>query len=225
MTNLALPSDPIEKPKVVLDQKDYVNRLVDVVALTLEKLWPSPTKTTTAPIKVFLQHILKQSRTTHSTLQLALYYLFRSKNRVTQAMQQLDLQDRAYAVCGRRMFLASLICAQKYLHDKTYKNKAWTQIAGLPVQQINQSERVFLWLLDYQLYVRKEAFDHWLNVVQHQLGMRGVVLDQPQPAPPSPEPTKQFFMAKKHLLPTPPTDPLDLPVPNKKRRTLHSDTF
>ncbi|CAJ0829500.1 3967_t:CDS:2 [Entrophospora sp. SA101] len=35
------------------------------------------------------------------------------------------------ATCGRRMFLASLIIASKYLQDKNYSNTAWSKICGL----------------------------------------------------------------------------------------------
>ncbi|KAI8074116.1 hypothetical protein BC940DRAFT_290045 [Gongronella butleri] len=235
-TTHAAPAAAAAAPQLVIHQKDYVNQLVDIVALTLEKLWPSPLKAssdpttttttgTTAPLKTFLQHLLKHSRTTHSTLQLALYYLFRCKSRLPLAMQELDVHDRAYVVCGRRMFLASLICAQKFLQDKTYKNKAWTQISGLPVQQITQSERVFLWLLDYRLYVSKEAYDHWLVAVQHQLGMAGVLVRNDPPHFEQPIATQQPVPNKptKHaLLPTPPNEPLDdhHHLPPKKRRIM-----
>ncbi|CAO3615971.1 unnamed protein product [Cunninghamella echinulata] len=161
------------------EQKNYVKSLVDMVAHTINTIWPQPisknttntsTTTSTASLMTFLQHILKHSRTTHSTLQLALFYLFRIRPRMTNCLDQLSSKDRPYVLCGRRMFLASLLSAHKYLQDKTYKNKAWTSISGLPVDQINHSERVFLYLLDYQLYIKKETYDHWLTLVQHQIG-------------------------------------------------------
>lgn len=152
---------------------------IDMVAHTINTIWPQPipkntttttTTTTTASLMTFLQHILKHSRTTHSTLQLALFYLFRIRPRMSTVLEQLPIKDRPYVLCGRRMFLASLISAHKYLQDKTYKNKAWTQISGLPVEQINHAERIFLCLLDYQLYIKKDTYDHWLQLVQHQIG-------------------------------------------------------
>ncbi|CAO3625359.1 unnamed protein product [Cunninghamella blakesleeana] len=165
------------------EQKNYVKSLVDMVAHTINTIWPQPVpkntttnNNNTASLMTFLQHILKHSRTTHSTLQLALFYLFRIRPRMATILDQLPMKDRPYVLCGRRMFLASLISAHKYLQDKTYKNKAWTQISGLPVEQINHAERIFLCLLDYQLYIKKDTYDHWLKLVQHQIG---------QPCPPS----------------------------------------
>ncbi|CAJ0924033.1 3075_t:CDS:2 [Entrophospora sp. SA101] len=43
------------------------------------------------------------------------------------------------ATCGRRMFLASLIIASKYLQDKNYSNTAWSKICGLQVEEINMT--------------------------------------------------------------------------------------
>ncbi|KAI7848972.1 hypothetical protein BDC45DRAFT_402144, partial [Circinella umbellata] len=55
--------------------------------------------------------------------------------------------------CPRRMFLASLIVASKYVQDKTYRNSAWASIARIHVHQVNMAERIFLELCDYQLYM------------------------------------------------------------------------
>ncbi|KAI9023045.1 hypothetical protein CLU79DRAFT_750083 [Phycomyces nitens] len=74
--------------------------------------------------------------------------------------------------CGRRMFLASLICAHKFLHDKTYKNSAWSKVSGLAVHEINHAEQVMLQLLDYRLYVKKDTYDQWMDMLQNHLKMQ-----------------------------------------------------
>lgn len=61
-------------------------------------------------------------------------------------------------LCGRRMFLAALICASKFLQDRTYSNRAWAKISSLPVTEINNNEKAFLELLDYNLYVDSDLF-------------------------------------------------------------------
>ncbi|CAJ0847458.1 17520_t:CDS:2 [Entrophospora sp. SA101] len=60
------------------------------------------------------------------------------------------------ATCGRRMFLASLIVASKYLQDNNYSNNAWSKISGLSLKEINSIERRFLQLIVYNLYVSEE---------------------------------------------------------------------
>lgn len=153
--------------------------LTDVTVQVIASIWPnsisSPNNnnnsttnnTTTKPIadlNTFLHHILKHSRTTHSTLQLAIFYLFRIRSRV----QEKKDQD-VYISCGRRMFLAALISAHKYLQDKTYKNSAWSKVSGLNVNEINHAEKVMLQLLDYRLYVKKDTYDQWILMLQTHL--------------------------------------------------------
>jgi hypothetical protein len=90
--------------------------------------------------------------------------LFRIRSRV-----QEKRNDDVYISCGRRMFLAALISAHKYLQDKTYKNSAWSKVSGLNVQEINHAEKVMLQLLDYRLYVKKDTYDQWILMLQTHL--------------------------------------------------------
>lgn len=148
-----------------------LTHLSDVTVQVIASIWPnsisSPSPGNNKPIadlNTFLHHILKHSRTTHSTLQLAIFYLFRIRSRV-----QEKRNDDVYVSCGRRMFLAALISAHKYLQDKTYKNSAWSKVSGLNVQEINHAEKVMLQLLDYRLYVKKDTYDQWIMMLQTHL--------------------------------------------------------
>ncbi|ORZ24408.1 cyclin-domain-containing protein [Absidia repens] len=147
-------------------QRTYVNALVDVTVQAIASIWPNsnaPSQRPIANLNTFLHHILKHSRTTHSTLQLAIFYLFRIRPKVQE--QHNDV----YISCGRRMFLAALICAHKFLQDKTYKNSAWSKVSGLDVSEINHAEKVMLQLLDYHLFVKKETYDQWVTMLQTHL--------------------------------------------------------
>lgn len=145
-------------------------KLIDVTVQVIASIWPNSISSPAAgnkpiaDLNTFLHHILKHSRTTHSTLQLAIFYLFRIRSRV-----QEKRNDDVYISCGRRMFLAALISAHKYLQDKTYKNSAWSKVSGLSVQEINHAEKVMLQLLDYRLYVKKDTYDQWILMLQTHL--------------------------------------------------------
>ncbi|KAI8143179.1 cyclin-domain-containing protein [Fennellomyces sp. T-0311] len=160
-------------------QRAYVNALVDVTVQAIASIWPNATSTPAsnnrpiANLNTFLHHILKHSRTTHSTLQLAIFYLFRIRPRVLERRN-----DDVYISCGRRMFLAALICAHKFLQDKTYKNSAWSKVSGLSVSEVNHAEKVMLQLLDWSLFVKKDTYDQWILMLQNHLKVRV----PPQPA-------------------------------------------
>ncbi|KAI8094985.1 uncharacterized protein B0P05DRAFT_524186, partial [Gilbertella persicaria] len=148
----------------------YVDALVDVNASVIESIWqlPSNNKNSVVPLRTFIQEVLKRSRTTYSTLQTALFYLFRSKPQITMylaKMRHTSCWEDAYVSCGRRMFLASLVVASKFVQDKTYRNSAWAKIAGLPVSEVNAAERIFLNMMDYRLYISQPVFEHWHRVL------------------------------------------------------------
>lgn len=103
--------------------------------------------------EIFVRHILKRSRATRSTLQLAIFYLFRIRPHIVQRCQYDPIVK-----CGRRMFLAALISAHKYLYDNTFTNTSWSKISKLPVKEVNAAERSLLEMLDYRLYVSTELY-------------------------------------------------------------------
>ncbi|CAG8531434.1 11978_t:CDS:2 [Ambispora gerdemannii] len=161
----------------------------DTAALIIEEIWSQFHINPVAkiiPLKVFLQETLRRSRTSYSTLQTALFYLFRVKSQITSRAFQLPNGSREPssrpmtptpdspaskrdnndpATCGRRMFLAALIIASKYLQDRNYSNKAWSKISGLPVKEINQNEIVFLKLIDYNLFISEDIFKRWSSLL------------------------------------------------------------
>ncbi|KAI8357831.1 hypothetical protein EDC96DRAFT_576501 [Choanephora cucurbitarum] len=149
----------------------YVDALVDVNASVIESIWQLPTannKNSVVPLRTFIQEVLKRSRTTYSTLQTALFYLFRSKPEIVMYLAKMRHQscwEDAYVSCGRRMFLASLVVASKFVQDKTYRNSAWAKIAGLPVSEVNAAERIFLNMIDHRLYISQPVFEHWHRVL------------------------------------------------------------
>ncbi|BGP24733.1 G1/S-specific cyclin Pcl5 [Rhodotorula toruloides] len=208
-----------------------VNGLVGASVLAIESIWGPSTGTPCAlstpacpssiiPLPYFVKEVLRRSRTSCSTLQLALYYLHKSRREIRVAVKRagesegeirrlerelkmgeegarmsgregeegaypspprspghdLDaaltqsMGDRFTALvaaqnspvlCGRRMFLAALICASKYLQDRNYSNRAWAKISGLDVCEINANERAFLKVVGFGLHLPAEEFQRW----------------------------------------------------------------
>ncbi|KAJ2742032.1 PHO85 cyclin-5, partial [Coemansia sp. BCRC 34490] len=89
--------------------------------------------------------------------------------------------------CGRRMFVAALICASKFMYDRTYSNKAWNKITKLPLAQISDMERAFLDMIDYRLYVDLGTYDRFHRLLARS-GMRNgrlMICDQLSAASPA----------------------------------------
>ncbi|KAF1991595.1 hypothetical protein K402DRAFT_129231 [Aulographum hederae CBS 113979] len=121
------------------------------------------------PLRTFIQETLRRSRSSFSTLQVALYYLILIKAHVPKfdfTMEQPEDMPSCRALqCGRRMFLAALILASKYLQDHNYSARAWSKISGLKVCEINTNEMAFLQAVNWKLHVPEQTFERWSDVI------------------------------------------------------------
>lgn len=138
------------------------------------------------PLQVFVRETLRRGRTSCSTLQAALLYCVRLGEAAKQSKQMsLKQSTRAAGVeveletqstspllgmtkeelclvrCPRRMFLASIMVASKFVQDRTYSNRAWSKISGLPVKDLGKMERAFLKAIDYRLMVSEGEWELW----------------------------------------------------------------
>lgn len=133
------------------------------------------------PLRTYIEETLRRSRTSYSTLQVALYYLILIKDHVPKCdftmEQQVDSPSARAMQCGRRMFLAALILASKYLQDRNYSAKAWSKMSGLKVSEINMNERAFLLAVNWKLHIPDCLFKRWTDIV---------LRFTPNPNPPSP---------------------------------------
>ncbi|KAI8854522.1 cyclin-domain-containing protein, partial [Chytridium lagenaria] len=136
--------------------------------LIIESIWPNhsiSSKAALLPLKKFIREILRRSRTSFSTLQLALLYIVRLRSQLTAKASVVTGARPHATLCGRRMLLSALIVAAKYLQDRNYSNKAWAKIAGLPLEEINLNEMEFLRIMDYDLYVSQKTYTSWSTML------------------------------------------------------------
>lgn len=196
----------------------FVDSLVDSATQMVEVIWPLSVPTCpnerisgrgVLPLRTFIQETLRRSRTSYSTLQVALYYLILIKAHVPKldfTMEQPEDQSVRALQCGRRMFLAALILASKYLQDRNYSARAWSKISGLKVSEINTNEMAFLKAVNWKLHITDPIFERWQAIV-----LRAAPSSQPPSSPGAPQ--LRFGMTDwKTLIPmlTPELDTFDL---------------
>ena len=120
-------------------------------------------------LRVFVQEVLRRSKTSYSTLQVALYYLILIQSCIPKhdfTMEQSEDSPACRSMqCGRRMFLAALILASKYLQDRNFSARAWSKISGLQTCEINSNEMAFLSAVNWKLHIPQPVFDKWTDVV------------------------------------------------------------
>ena len=131
-------------------------------------------------LRHFIRETLRRSRTSYSTLQVTLWYLIllrpyvrefcrNSKADPDQTPQLMHTGNGSSnfraARCGRRMFLAALILASKFLQDRNYTAKAWSKITGLRTQEIVENEFNFLAAIGWKLHLKEQDFAHWNHII------------------------------------------------------------
>jgi hypothetical protein len=150
--------------------------LKDSAAQLVEAIWPlsrvaehNECPKGVLPLRRFIEETLRRSRTSYSTLQVALYYLILIRPHVPNhdfTMEQTDATNALRALmCGRRMFLAALILASKYLQDKNYSARAWSKLSGLPIPEINSNEMIFVVAVKWKLHITEKVFQRWSDIV------------------------------------------------------------
>ncbi|KAI8934827.1 hypothetical protein NX059_008508 [Plenodomus lindquistii] len=156
---------------------NFVDCLVDSASQMVEVIWQlSEPKSRcenasgrgVLPLRTFIQETLRRSRTSYSTLQVALYYLILIKPHLPKhdfTMSQPEDASLRALQCGRRMFLAALILASKYLQDRNYSARAWSKISGLKVCEINTNEMAFLEAVNWKLHIVDSIWEKWQEVV------------------------------------------------------------
>ena len=159
----------------------YTLHLGDTTTQMIETIWPlsilsCPRETILGGkpqnligLRTFVQEVLRRSKTSYSTLQVALYYLVLIQSCVPKhdfTMEQLEDSQSCRAMqCGRRMFLAALILASKYLQDRNFSARAWSKISGLRTCEINANEMAFLSAVSWKLHIPEPVFHRWTDIV------------------------------------------------------------
>ncbi|KAJ5110233.1 hypothetical protein N7532_002878 [Penicillium argentinense] len=183
-TNSVAPNGPGARPPPCLLRQserkvNFVDNLVDTASQIVETIWPLSAAASRSdaatgskgvlPLRTFIQETLRRSRTSYSTLQVALYYLIKIKPHVPShdftKEQPRDQSSMRAMQCGRRMFLAALILASKYLQDRNYSARAWSKISGLNTLEINQNELMFLQAVGWRLHISEATFQRWTDLV------------------------------------------------------------
>ena len=179
--------------------KIFVEGLLTVTTSFVETIWPLSRETPRSstdfngagvlPLRTFIQETCRRSKTSYSTLQIALYYLVLLKGVLPdldftreqhKESEHADRTSRDPQIllgqpygpsgsrvmqCGRRMFMSALMLAAKYLQDRNFSVKAWAKISGLSCTEINKNEKAYLQSIEYRLHLKKEHFDNWSQIV------------------------------------------------------------
>ncbi|KAI0063231.1 hypothetical protein BV25DRAFT_1915551 [Artomyces pyxidatus] len=106
----------------------------------------------------FMQKLLQTTQLSQSVIVLSLHYVYRLKERNSVTIPQPGSEFR--------VAVAALMMANKFVDDNTYTNKTWSEVSGIELTEVNKMEREFLEGIDFGLYVDKQTYDAWVNLLK-----------------------------------------------------------
>lgn len=130
--------------------------LVDLCTAYIEKLWPKQ-EMCKLPLRKFVFEILRRSRVQYPIFQVALCYMARLQP-VIRYYRDNNLPIPVKLACGRRVLVAALQVATKFLQDHCYSVDVWARISGLPKQDLVSNELALMEALQWRLFISSEAY-------------------------------------------------------------------
>ena len=133
---------------------NYTSRLIDFSSALIGRInCPDLKASPAVDIRTFVIKMLHGSNIDLPTVILATHYL----NKFISALPFPQPKHQ----CGRRLFLASVIVAHKYLSENPLMNLIWAQRLNVNMQEINQYEVLLLNTISHDMFISHEAFHDW----------------------------------------------------------------
>ena len=101
----------------------------------------------------FVTRVLITTQVSDSVIKLCLYYIYRLK------VRHSGLQGKAGS--EYRLFLTSLIMANKFLDDYTFTNKTWAEVSNISLHEITKMEAQLFLGIDSNASVSLATYDWW----------------------------------------------------------------
>lgn len=129
----------------------------------------------------FVKQILNATLVTPEDLVLALYYVSQIAATdiipPTPAEGGQDAQTTSFKAAPFKIFLGSLMLANKSLQDNSYRNETFSTVSGIPLKDVNALEIYVFSALKYDVALREDKWVQWLNTIAFKVlaGVRGEI--------------------------------------------------
>ncbi|CEL56587.1 hypothetical protein RSOLAG1IB_07936 [Rhizoctonia solani AG-1 IB] len=165
---LALQSEPPIHVRSLPSKRELARHLSALGALQ-----PQPGAAPAGSMRWFLTELFKRAALPGLIIRVAAGYVLRCRAAINRAMQSVALKNKLQLATAsgvslspadrtpqervltdaRRVFLAALVLACKFVFDKPYDNRSWSLISGLGSRDIGECERVVGDVLGWRLWI------------------------------------------------------------------------
>lgn len=112
----------------------------------------------------FVRSVLRTTQVSHSVVVVALLYIYRLRLRHPRLQGQIGSEYR--------LFLTSLVLANKFLDDHTYTNKTWSSVSHISLPEISKME-LQLWVgIGMSTNVGESEYYAWISFLGQLLHQR-----------------------------------------------------
>lgn len=116
----------------------------------------------------FVKDVLRMTQVSKTVIAFSLLYIYRLKVRHPSLEGQLGSEYR--------LFLTSLVLANKFLDDHTYTNKTWSDVSRIPLKEITKMELQLWGGIDTNASATVEEYAWWQSTLDQLTSQR--CLDQ-----------------------------------------------
>ncbi|KAK8131173.1 hypothetical protein PG984_007611 [Apiospora sp. TS-2023a] len=121
-----------------------------------------PETPVTVAFRKFVSQILTSTRLPSTTILLGMNYLAKRIN----TLKHLGRTFKPNEGEVWRLLTVSLLLGSKFLDDNTFQNRSWSEVSGIPVQELNRMENEWLVHMNWSLYVNLDEsgdYNAWLS--------------------------------------------------------------
>lgn len=125
----------------------------------------------------YVDHLLKITQISFSSVILALEYIYRLKE-ASQTPEGKFLNQWSY----EEIIPVAFMMANKYVSDDRYSNTVWANVTNISLNHLNELEMKGLVAISFRLYVSESNYNNWINLIKkvsHDLSFKYEQLKQP----------------------------------------------
>jgi len=144
----------------------------------------------------YVDHLLKVTQISFSSVILALEYIYRLKE-ASQTPEGKFLNQWSY----EEIIPVAFMMANKYVSDDRYSNTVWANVTNFSLKHLNELEMKGLVAISFRLYVTESSYNDWINLIKKV--SRDLTLKYNQRKNPQSQPKVQVPIVSYKLSPNP----------------------
>lgn len=116
-------------------------------------------------VQAYLERVFRYTRAAAPVFVVAYVYIDR--------FCQLRPAFRIGAANVHRLLITTVMVASKYVEDMNYRNSYYAKVGGLTVEEMNNLELEFLFLMGFKMHVNLSVFESYCSHLEREVSIGG----------------------------------------------------